>query len=60
MFFSGKQLTGLYIIGGLLAALVYVGAYNYSHIMRDMHRSILLGASGSIMAIIVATGFSFT
>jgi membrane associated rhomboid family serine protease len=58
MFFSGKQLTGLYIIGGLLAALVYVGAYNlFPYYAGTLHRSILLGASGSIMAIIVATAF---
>ena len=55
MFFSEKQLVGLYLFGGLFAAAIYVIAFNlfpfYSPIL---HQSILLGASGSIMAIIVA------
>jgi membrane associated rhomboid family serine protease len=59
MFFSGKQLIGLYLIGGFMAALFYISAYNlFPYYADTLHRSILLGASGSIMAIIVATAFS--
>lgn len=58
MYFSEKQLIGLYLIGGLLAALVYVIAYNiFPYYAFTLHGSLLLGASGSIMAIIVATAF---
>ena len=56
MYFSEKQLVGLYIIGGLIAALFYVAAYNlFPYYSPIVHYSLLLGASGSIMAIIVAT-----
>ena len=58
MFFSEKQLVGLYLIGGLFAAIVYVGAYNiFPYYAPVLHGVKLLGASGSIMAIIVATAF---
>ncbi|MDD3321607.1 MAG: rhomboid family intramembrane serine protease [Paludibacter sp.] len=56
LFFSEKQLVGLYISGGLIAALFYVVAYNiFPYFSPQLPVSILLGASGSIMAIIVAT-----
>jgi len=58
LFFSEKQLVGLYVFGGLVAALIYIIAFNsfpyYSPVLRQ---SLLLGASGSIMAIILATAF---
>jgi len=56
MYFSEKQLVGLYLIGGLLAAAFYVTAFNlFPYYASLIHLSLLLGASGSIMAIIVAT-----
>jgi len=56
MFFSEKKLVGLYLLGGLVAALFYVAAFNiFPFFAESLHQSILLGASGSIMAIIVAT-----
>ncbi len=58
MYFSEKQLVGLYLIGGLAGALFYVAAYNlFPYFAPELHSSILMGASGSIMAIIVATAF---
>lgn len=58
MFFSEKQLVGLYLFGGLIAAAVYVAAFNlFPYYSSILHQSLLLGASGSIMAIIVATAF---
>lgn len=58
MYFSEKQLVGLYLVGGLMAALVYVVSYNlFPYYAPTLHQSLLLGASGSIMAIIVATAF---
>ncbi len=56
LYFSEKQLVGLYIIGGLLSAVFYVVSYNiFPLFSSDVQESILLGASGSIMAIIVAS-----
>jgi len=58
MYFSEKQLVGLYLLGGFMAALVYVASYNlFPYYAPSLHESLLLGASGSIMAIIVATAF---
>jgi len=58
LYFSEKQLVGLYIIGGLIAALTYVSAFNLIPYYAPLvSQSPLLGASGSIMAIIVATAF---
>ena len=58
MFFSEKQLIGLYLFGGLIAAAFYVAAFNlFPYYSLILHQSLLLGASGSIMAIIVATAF---
>ena len=55
-YFSEKQLLSLYILGGLGAALVYVAAYNtFPYYSAAAFYSVLLGASGSIMAIVVAT-----
>jgi membrane associated rhomboid family serine protease len=56
MYFSEKQLVGLYVVGGLAGAAVYMVAYNvFPYFQPLIHKSVLLGASGSIMAIIVAT-----
>lgn len=56
MYFSEKQLVGLYLFGGLMGALLYVGAFNlFPYYAPILSQSLLLGASGSIMAIIVAS-----
>ncbi|MBB3188555.1 rhomboid family protein [Microbacter margulisiae] len=55
LYFSQKHLLGVYLLGGFAGALFYIGAYNlfpYFAIVRE--NSFLLGASASIMAIIVA------
>lgn len=58
MYFSEKQLIGLYLFGGLVAALFYVVAFNLFPFYAPLIRySLLLGASGSIMAIILATAY---
>lgn len=56
MFFSQKQLVSLYLIGGFAGAIFYVAAYNiFPFFQPVLHQSLLMGASGSIMAIIVAS-----
>lgn len=56
MFYSEKQLVGLYIVGGLIGAAFYIGAFNlFPYFKTAVDNATVLGASGSIMAIIVAT-----
>lgn len=55
-YFTEKQLVGLYLIGGIIAAAFYVVAYNlFPYYAPLVPGSLLMGASGSVMAIIVAT-----
>lgn len=54
--FSERHLVGLYFVGGLVSALFYVAAYNiFPYYAPMVSSSVLLGASGSIMAIIIAS-----
>src|ERR1035437_207448 len=56
LYFSEKQLIGLYLFGGFLASFFFVTAFNsFPYYTPYLRQSILLGASGSIMAIIVAS-----
>lgn len=52
-YFNQKQLLGLYILGGVFAGLVYILSYLVLPIF-DNTSSTLVGASGSIMAILFA------
>jgi len=55
MYFSQKQLVALYLIGGLAGYVFFAGAYNlFPYFQPAINSSIILGASGSIMAIILA------
>ncbi|MGC9151010.1 MAG: rhomboid family intramembrane serine protease [Microbacter sp.] len=55
LYFSQKHLFSLYLIGGWVGALFYIGAYNlFPYFELVKYNSFLLGASASIMAIIVA------
>lgn len=49
-FFTQKQFLGLYLLSGIFAGLIFVFAYFF----LGLHSSIV-GASGAIMAILVAT-----
>lgn len=56
MYYSEKQLLSLYILGGLTGAAVYVLAYNvFPYYEAASYYSVLMGASGSILAILVAS-----
>lgn len=50
-FFSSKQLCGLYIMGGLGGALLYVLAAN---LLPHLHGGALIGSSAAVIAIVVA------
>lgn len=57
-FFSSKHLRGLYIVGGIFGGLLYMLSYNIFPLFEsDVQISMLLGASASILAIVVATAY---
>ncbi len=51
--FEGSKLTSVYLLGGISGGLLYVLAYNLFPIFQGVN-GLLLGASGAIMAILVA------
>lgn len=53
-YFNQKQLLGLYILGGIFAGLIYILSYLILPVFQNAS-STLVGASGSIMAILFAT-----
>lgn len=56
--YSERHLVGLYLVGGLAAGAFYALAFNlFPYYEPLVHASILMGASGSIMAVIAATAF---
>ena len=55
-FFSAKHLRGLYLLGGIAGAALYMVAYNLFPYFEDaVYSSYLLEASASVLAIVVAT-----
>lgn len=52
-FFTHKQLCALYIIGGIGGGVLYMAAYNLLPAL-SMSSSWLIGASASVMAIVIA------
>lgn len=58
IYFNEKQLTALYVIGGLAGAAVFILSFNiFPFFIHHFPQTVLLGASGSIMAIITAVAF---
>lgn len=56
-YFSQKNLGGLYILGGLGGALLYIIAFNTIPYYVEMGNKSLIGASASVTAIIFASAF---
>jgi len=57
-FFNERQLGGLYILGGLAGAILFVLAYNiFPYFQNVVSFSYLMGASASVMAIVFAVSF---
>jgi membrane associated rhomboid family serine protease len=57
-YYTQKQLLGLYFIGGLAGGLLYLLAYNTLPVFSQVvDSSFLLGASASIIAIVIAGAF---
>lgn len=57
-FFNEKQLFGLYLLGGIGGALLFMLAYNtLPYFTAQMRTGMLMGASASVMAIVFAVSF---
>lgn len=57
-FFSAKHLRGLYILGGICGGLLYIVSYNvFPYFSPMIHSSTMVGASASVLAIVVATAY---
>lgn len=57
--YTSKHLRGLYLLGGIVGGLLYLLAYNTFPYFRDVvGSSWLLGASASVLAIVVASAVS--
>ncbi len=55
-YFDEKKLLGTYVLGGLAGGVLYIAAYNIFPAFESVAQSgILLGASASVIAIVVAT-----
>lgn len=55
--FSAKHLRGLYVLGGIVGGLMYMLAYNlFPYFAGAVYSSYLLGASASVLAIVIAVG----
>ena len=52
-FLSSKQFVGLYIIGGITGAILYIAAYNLFPYFYGQ-QGLLMGSSASVIAIVVA------
>ena len=56
--FNERQLGGLYVLGGLAGALLFVVSYNLFPYFQELASfSFLMGASASVMAIVFAISF---
>ena len=57
-YYTPNQLVGLYLLGGLAGGVFYMAAYNLFPVFEEVvSTSFLLGASASIIAILVAAAF---
>ncbi len=58
LFFTPKQMGGLYVLGGLLGGILFVISYNLFPFFNEIiPSSYLIGASASVMAIVFAAAF---
>lgn len=54
-YFDGKKLVGVYLLGGLSGAVMYIAAFNLLPVFsKDVPLAIALGASASVTAISIA------
>lgn len=54
-YFPGKKLTGVYLLGGISGAILYIAAYNiFPAFHHQIDKAWAIGASASVMAIVFA------
>ena len=54
--FSARHFRGLYLLGGICGGLLYMLSYNlFPYFNQFLYGSVLVGASASVLAIVVAT-----
>lgn len=54
--YSAKHYRGLYLLGGICGGLLYMLAFNiFPYFSQYLYGSVLVGASASVLAIVVAT-----
>jgi membrane associated rhomboid family serine protease len=53
-YLGSNKVIGIYILGAIFAGVVYLLAYNFLPFYSDFSRAVLVGASGSVYAVMVA------
>lgn len=56
-YFNQRTLGSLYVLGGLAGALLYILAFNTIPYYLDFGHGIMIGASASVMAVVMAAAF---
>lgn len=56
-YFNDRTLGSLYVLGGFAGALLYIIAYNTIPYYLDLGHGVMIGASASVMAIVMAAAF---
>ena len=52
---SEKKMLGLYVMGGIVGAVMYLLAFNLIPVFKEMGPNYMIGASASVVAIIIAS-----
>ena len=54
-YFSPKQIYTVYILGGIIGNIFFIGAYNIFPVFSDVvQQAVAIGASGGVLAVLVA------
>ena len=56
-YFHDRTLGSLYVIGGFAGALLYIIAFNTIPYYLDLGHGVMIGASASVMAVVMAAAF---
>ena len=56
-YFNYRTLGSLYVIGGFAGALLYILAFNTIPYYLDLGHSVMIGASASVMAVVMGAAF---
>lgn len=56
-YFNDRTLGSLYVIGGLAGAILYIITFNTIPYYLDLGHGVMIGASASVMAVVMAAAF---